>query len=264
VWKKETLVFASSLAKILSITFWTLGVVALGLWSVACAYGRTSSNWASITTMDFVRLRRDMVTRTIASRGISNKRVLDAMNAVKREEFVPTEVRPMAYEDNALPIGEGQTISQPYIVALMADGMKIQPTDKILDVGTGCGYAAAVLAHLAREVHSIERISELADSAKERLHRLGYDNITVHKGDGTLGIPKHAPFDAIAVAATGPKIPTTLVDQLVEGGRIVIPIENENGYQDLIVGIKHGGKLKLHDLGGVRFVPLIGEEGYVN
>jgi protein-L-isoaspartate(D-aspartate) O-methyltransferase len=213
--------------------------------------------------MDFARLRKEMVARTIAARGVSNARVLEAMTAVKREEFVPTHSKPMAYEDSPLPIGSGQTISQPYIVALMVEAMKIKPEDKVLEVGTGCGYAAAVLGHLAREVHSIERIPELAETASERLKRLGYNNIFVHVGDGTKGLPSEAPFNSITVAASGPKIPISLVNQLVEGGRIVIPIENQSGYQDLLVATKHGDKLKLQDLGGVRFVPLIGEEGYI-
>jgi protein-L-isoaspartate(D-aspartate) O-methyltransferase len=214
--------------------------------------------------MDFARSRAEMIARTIKARGITTPRVLEAMNAVKREDFVSPKMQYEAYEDNPLSIGSGQTISQPYIVALMADAMKLKTTDRVLDVGTGCGYAAAVLAYLAGEVHSIERIPELAESARERLRRLGYANITVHTGDGTIGLPKLAPFDAICVAAGGPRIPASLVNQLTEGGRIVIPIENEDGYQDLVVGTKHGDKVKVEGLGGVRFVPLIGEEGYLN
>jgi len=213
--------------------------------------------------MDFARLRAEMVARTIKARGIKTPRVLDAMNAVKREEFVSDRLKSAAYEDNPLPIGAGQTISQPYIVALMVDAMKITPTDRVLDIGTGCGYAAAVMGHLAHEVHSVERVPELGEAARERLGRLGYKNIEVYIGDGSLGLPEQAPFDAIAVAASGPRIPVTLVNQLVEGGRIVIPVENTMGFQDLLVGTKQGDKLKVEDLGGVRFVPLIGQEGYL-
>jgi len=217
---------------------------------------------ASRMEMDFVRMRRDMIARTIAARGVTNAHVLEAMNAVKREDFVPPDQQDQAYDDNALPIGAGQTISQPYIVALMADAMKIKATDRVLDVGTGCGYAAAVLARLAKEVHSIERIPSLARTAEDRLQRLGYRNVRVYIGDGSVGLPEHAPFDAIAVAAGSPQIPASLVNQLVEGGRIVIPLENKHGHQDLVVGVKHGSALKVKDLGGVRFVPLLGEEGF--
>ena len=219
---------------------------------------------SSLKEMDFTYLRREMVNRTIASRGVRDIRVLDAMSTVRREDFVPADRQRHAYDDSPLPIGAGQTISQPYIVALMVEAMRIKPTDRVLDVGTGCGYAAAVMAHLAKEVHSIERIPSLASSASERLHRLGYNNITVHTGDGTLGLAKYAPFEAIAVAAGSPRIPDTLISQLVEGGRIVIPVQNEEGYQDLVVGIREGNGLKVKDLGGVRFVPLIGEEGHMH
>jgi protein-L-isoaspartate(D-aspartate) O-methyltransferase len=221
-------------------------------------------NETTQSKMDFARLRAEMIARTVKARGITNPRVLEAMNAVKREDFVSHNMRTAAYEDNPLPIGSGQTISQPYIVALMADAMKIKPSDKVLDVGTGCGYAAAVLAYLAKEVHSIERIPELAETARQRLNRLGYTNVFVHTGDGTVGLPKSGPFDAICVAASGPQIPKSLLNQLSEGGRIVIPIENSSGYQDLIVGTKQGDRVKVEDLGGVRFVPLIGEEGYIS
>jgi protein-L-isoaspartate(D-aspartate) O-methyltransferase len=231
--------------------------------TTALAVQEKGSNCSSDSKMDFSRLRKEMVARTIQARGISNKRVLDAMNAVKREEFVPTHSRSLAYEDSPLPIGAGQTISQPYIVALMADAMKIKPGDRVLEVGTGCGYAAAVLGHLAKDVYTIERIEELGEAARERLKNLGYNNIHVHIGDGTVGVPSAAPFNAITVAASGPRIPKSLVSQLAEGGRIVIPIENDSGYQDLLVGTKQGDQLKVEDLGGVRFVPLIGEEGYV-
>ena len=224
--------------------------------------GKAISWSSSSSEMDFGRLRREMVSRTIAARGVKDTRVLDAMSAVRREEFVHPEDKRYAYDDNPLSIGAGQTISQPYIVALMIEAMRIKPTDKVLDIGTGCGYAAAVMAHLAREVHSIERIESLALSAKERLKHLGYHNITVHVGDGTVGLPSHAPFDAIAVAAGSPSIPESLVKQLAEGGRIVIPLENDLGHQDLVVGVRHGDDLKISDLGGVRFVPLIGEEGH--
>lgn len=203
-----------------------------------------------------------MVSRTIASRGIRDKRVLDAMLAVKREEFVPPESRSAAYDDSPLPIGAGQTISQPYIVALMAEAMRIRPTDRVLDIGTGCGYAAAVMAHLAEEVHSIERVPSLVRLAKSNLERLGYRNVTVHEGDGTLGLPTKAPFDAIAVAAGSPSIPESLVAQLTEGGRIVIPVQNVMGFQDLVVGTRQGNKVTVKNLGDVRFVPLIGAEGH--
>jgi len=212
--------------------------------------------------MDYVRLRRAMINRTIVARGIKSTRVLEAMAAVPREEFVLADQREQAYEDNPLPIGAGQTISQPYIVALTASALNIQPTDKVLDIGTGCGYAAAVLAELGKELHSVERVPSLAISARETLKRLGYSKITVHIGDGTLGLPEHAPFNAIAVAAGSPGIPESLIKQLAEGGRIVIPVEGEDGFQELILGTRQGTELTMKNLGGVRFVPLIGEEGF--
>jgi protein-L-isoaspartate(D-aspartate) O-methyltransferase len=249
------------------MSIWAISLLCWLLSGVSLAqntFDKTKEPVCDDIKMDFARARAEMIARTVKARGVTNARVLEAMNAVKREDFVPPRMQASAYDDNPLPIGSGQTISQPYIVALMAEAMKIQPTDKVLDVGTGCGYAAAVLAHLAKEVHTIERIPELAESSRERLQRLGYKNITVHSGDGTLGLPKYAPFDAICVAAGGPRIPKSLVQQLNDGGRIVIPIENEEGYQDLVVGTRRGDKMKLEGLGGVRFVPLIGEEGYLN
>lgn len=205
-----------------------------------------------------------MIARTIVRRGITNTRVLEALNNVKREEFVTPELAAHAYDDSPLDIGNGQTISQPYIVALMADALKIQPTSKVLDIGTGCGYSAAVYSRMTNEqVHTIERIPDLAQSARIRLQKLGFSNVFVHEGDGTLGLPEYAPYDAISVAAGAPTIPNSLISQLNEGGRIVIPIEND-GYQELVLGIRQGDRLKTESLGGVRFVPLLGEEGWRN
>lgn len=246
------------------IAFWTIPLVVASLCIGSSSFMAASLAADSHAMMDFAFLRREMVNRTIASRGVKDARVLEAMATVRREDFVPADKRSQAYDDNPVPIGAGQTISQPYIVALMVEAMKIKPTDRVLDVGTGCGYAAAVMAHLAQEVHSIERIPALASTASERLQRLGYKNVIVHTGDGTLGLPTHAPYDAIAVAAASPKIPDSLISQLVEGGRIVIPVQNEDGYQDLVGGIRKGDELNVRDLGGVRFVPLIGKEGHTN
>jgi protein-L-isoaspartate(D-aspartate) O-methyltransferase len=201
--------------------------------------------------------RRRMVERTIAGRGIRARRVLQAMLEVPRDLFVPSNLAAFAYEDTPLGIGEGQTISQPYIVALMCEAMEIASTDRVLEVGTGSGYAAAVLSGLATEVQSLERHPPLARAAGRRLKALGYDNVHVHCGDGTLGWPERAPYDAIAVAAGASSIPQPLLWQLSEGGRLVIPIGDESS-QTLIRIRRERGTFVSQDLGGVRFVPLIG------
>src|SRR5712691_3640679 len=173
---------------------------------------------------DYAPQCAEMIEKQLRRRGISDEAVLAAMIAVPRHEFVPRELRSRAYEDVPLPIGGGQTISQPYIVAAMTAALHLRPSDRVLEIGAGCGYQAAVLACLARDVFTIERRAELAASASARLARLGYANAHVHCGDGTLGLPEFAPFDAILVGASAPAIPAPLAAQLAQGGRMIIPI----------------------------------------
>lgn len=204
-----------------------------------------------------------MVTDQVEARGVRDERVLEAMRKVAREEFIPERLREFAYEDSPLPIAADQTISQPYIVALMVEALALEGGEKILEIGAGSGYAAAVLGEIAGQVFTIERIEELAQSAGSVLERLGYHNVSVRHGDGTLGWPEEAPFDAIVVAAGGPEVPASLKRQLRIGGRIVIPIGEDLRVQEL-VRIKRVSEeeFEQEDLADVRFVPLVGEEGW--
>lgn len=211
--------------------------------------------------LDFEELRRRMVKEQLRSRDITDERMLRAFLKVPRHEFVPPEQRLYAYEDHPLPIGMGQTISQPYMVALMTQALELKGEEKVLEIGTGSGYQAAILAELCREVHTVERFPELAERAKETLRRLGYKNVFVHTGDGTKGLPSEAPFDGIIVTAGAPSIPPPLVEQLSEGGRLVIPVGGRP-YQMLIKGTKRKGKLVKEEVCGCLFVPLVGEYGW--
>lgn len=205
--------------------------------------------------------RRRMVERQLKARGIGNPHVLAAMGEVPREGFVPDRLREFAYEDGPLPIGEDQTISQPYIVALMIEAADVSPGDRVLEVGAGSGYAAAVMSRIADEVYAIERHETLAESAQRRLLDIGYDNVAVIVGDGSLGLPDKAPFDAILVAAGGDKVPEPLKRQLAIGGRLVVPVGGET-LQDLLCVTRTGqDDWREDNLGGVRFVPLIGAHG---
>ncbi|HTG35586.1 MAG TPA: protein-L-isoaspartate(D-aspartate) O-methyltransferase [Thermoanaerobaculia bacterium] len=216
-----------------------------------------------MTALDFETLRKEMVDRQIAARDVRDERVLEALRTVPREAFVPERLAEFAYDDMPLPIGEEQTISQPFVVALMAEALEIRPGDKVLEIGAGSGYAAAVLSRLAREVWTVERHPSLAREARERMARLGYRNVHVLHGDGTLGWPEHAPYDAIVVAAGGPEVPQALLDQLAVGGRLVIPIGPDLRTQNLVrVRRRADGSVVREDLGGVRFVPLIGAQGW--
>ncbi len=188
---------------------------------------------------------------------ITDPRVLKAIARVPRAEFVPPELRDQAYSDLPLPIGHGQTISQPYVVALMTQLLRLQPEDKVLEIGTGSGYQTAILAELAREVYSVEAIKDLAEKARERLARLGYRNVHIRYGDGALGWPEHAPYDAIIVTAAPERVPPALVDQLAEGGRLVIPIGPEYSEQMLWLIEKQDGRIRTQPIAPVRFVPLI-------
>ena len=202
-----------------------------------------------------------MIEAQLRRRGITDAAVLAAMEIVPRHEFVPEELRGRAYDDVPLPIGDGQTISQPYIVAAMTAALHLQPHDRVLEVGTGCGYQAAVLSRLAKEIFTVERRPELALSASKRLARLGYANVHVHCGDGTLGLPEFAPFDAILVAAAAPAVPQPLLAQLAEGGRIILPIGDAE-HQELRLMEKRGNKFLKSTLEGCRFVPLVGYHGW--
>lgn len=202
-----------------------------------------------------------MVQSQLRDRGIHDQRVLAAIERVPRHEFVSPEFREHAYEDAPLPIGEGQTISQPYIVALMLDALHLQPQHTVLEIGTGSGYQTALLAELVARVFSIERHAALARCAKQVLTQFGYDNIVLLLGDGSQGLPAPAPYDAIVVSAAAPDIPRPLFDQLREGGRMVLPI-GQRGDQDLQLVEKATGQPIIRTLVGCRFVPLIGENGY--
>jgi protein-L-isoaspartate(D-aspartate) O-methyltransferase len=206
--------------------------------------------------------RESMVAHQLRERGIADERVLAAMARVPRELFVPPELRGRAYDDAALPIGEGQTISQPYMVARICEELELRGDERVLDVGTGSGYQAAVLAELSAEVHSIERIAALAERARAALAEAGYaDRVHVHVGDGTRGLPAHAPFAAIAVAAAAPDLPETLYDQLEMRGRLVVPIGGRWEQLLQVVVRTPEGPAALRTV-PCRFVPLLGEEGF--
>jgi protein-L-isoaspartate(D-aspartate) O-methyltransferase len=214
-----------------------------------------------LTPGDAARARADMVERQLRRRGTFDERVLEAMERVPRELFVPEDLRHLAYEDGALPIGNGQTISQPFIVATICQLLDLSADDRVLDVGTGSGYQAAVLAELAAEVVTIERVSELAEAARAALVQAGYGDVEVRVGDGSLGVPERAPFDGIAVAAAAPAIPPALYEQLVEGGRLVVPRGGRWGQQLVVVVRTQDGPLERASV-PCRFVPLVGAEGF--
>lgn len=204
-----------------------------------------------------------MIERQIAARGLDDPKLLAAFRAVPREEFVDAGHAAYAYQDSPLPIECNQTISQPYVVALTIYAARIGSGDRVLEVGAGSGYAAAVIGQIAAEVIGIERHHELAELARQRMERLGYGNVRIVEGDGTLGLPERAPFDAIVAAASGSHVPQPWIAQLKPGGRIVMPLGQPHGVQSLVKITKQAdGKLKQEDLGGVRYVPLIGVEGF--
>ncbi|MBN1593950.1 MAG: protein-L-isoaspartate(D-aspartate) O-methyltransferase [Candidatus Coatesbacteria bacterium] len=211
---------------------------------------------------DFAKLREKMVEQQIERRGIKDKSVLKAMRTVERHRFVPEAQQSSAYNDYPLPIGEGQTISQPYIVALMTQLLALDKKDTVLEVGTGSGYQAAVLAELAKEVYTIEIIEPLGKSAQIRLKDLNYDNVEVRIGDGYAGWPEHAPFDGIIVTCACPSAPKPLVEQLAEGGRMVIPIGGSLSYQMMTLFEKRDGLLHKKEISGCVFVPLLGPHGW--
>ena len=210
---------------------------------------------------DPVSSRHLMVTQQLRARDIRDDRVLEAMRVVPRERFVPELLRSRAYEDAALPIGAGQTISQPYMVAAICQALQLHGGELVLDVGTGSGYQAAVLAELADEVHTIERVPELAEGARRALAEAGYERVHVHVGDGTLGVPEEAPFDAIAVAAAAPAIPESLYEQLAPFGRLVLPVGSRRGQELQLVVRSPEGPATIRSV-PCRFVPLLGAEGF--
>lgn len=209
----------------------------------------------------YERERLRMVDEQIARRGLQDPRLLSAMRTVPRHRFVPPDELDWAYSDGPLPIGHGQTISQPYIVALMTDRLHLAPTARVLEVGTGSGYQAAILGKMAAEVHTIEVIPELARRAEAILGELGFAHVHVHVGDGSLGWPEAAPYDGILVAAAAPDVPPPLLDQLAEGGRLVLPV-GSRGFQELQVWERRGGALHCERGIPVAFVPLRGEHGW--
>lgn len=209
----------------------------------------------------YADLRAAMVEKQIRGRGIREERVLNAMGSVPRHEFVPPQWRTRAYADEPLPIGGGQTISQPYIVAAMIAALQLVGNERVLEIGTGCGYQAAVLGSLAKEIYTVECRPELARSAAERLQGLGFANVHVHCGDGTMGLPEFAPYDAIIVAAAAPSVPEPLSQQLADGGRMIAPVGSEN-HQILLFVRKAGTRLDLEQREPCRFVPLLGRHGW--
>lgn len=210
---------------------------------------------------EYDRARERMVQSQIEARGIKDPRVLDAMRQVPRHLFVPVDMRGSAYRDSPLPIGEGQTISQPYIVALMTEMLELSGEERVLEIGTGSGYQSAILSLLAREVYTVERLPNLAQRAEEVLRQLGYTNVHIRVGDGTLGWPEHAPYEAIIVTAASPEVPAPLLDQLADGGRLVAPV-GPRWNQTLVRVRREGDRFRRERLTAVAFVPLVGKHGW--
>ena len=211
--------------------------------------------------IDYTETRRRMVKEQIEARGVNDQRVLKAMEKVPRHLFVPGALLDQAYDDTPLTIGHKQTISQPYTVAFMTEALELKGNERVLEVGAGSGYQTAVLAELAKEVFSVERIPELAEQARQRLQEMGYKNVRIIVGDGTLGLKANEPFDAIIVTASGPELPTPFIEQLAEGGRLVIPVGERSSQNMYRVRKQHGEVIKDY-LGPFRFVELVGKFGY--
>lgn len=233
-------------------------VLVIGLFLiVGCGSDLTEVKEEFSEETKFTKARREMIETQIKARGIKDERLLKAMFKVERHLFVPNHIQNLSYSDSPLPIGEGQTISQPYIVALMTELLKLDGDEKVLEIGTGSGYQAAILAELAKEVYTIEILEPLAKRAEKLLKDLGYENITVKCGDGYIGWKEYAPFDGIIVTCAPPHIPQPLIEQLAEGGRMVIPVGTL--WQELKLLEKVNGKIKTTSIIPVRFVPMTGE-----
>jgi len=226
---------------------------------IAAAFAAASCGPKAAPVSDFTGERYQMVQEQLKARGVSDQRVLAAMKKVRRDEFVPANVKASSYTDQPLPIGYSQTISQPYIVAFMTEQVHPSPTDRVLEIGTGSGYQAAILAELAAEVYTIEIIEPLAKTAEATLQCLGYKNVHVKAGDGYKGWPEYAPFDAVIVTCAPDHVPQPLIDQMKEGGRMIIPVGGGLGYQQLYLLEKKNGKLQRRAVSPVRFVPMTGE-----
>jgi len=231
----------------------------LSPWLVVAAVAATGCHHKTVSTSEFAAERQKMVQEQLKPRGIHDDRVLAALAKVPREAFVPENMRAQSYADSALPIGQDQTISQPFIVAYMTEQLRLQPTDRVLEIGTGSGYQAAVLAELAKEVYTIEIVEPLAKEASARLARLDYNNAHVKIGDGYQGWPEVAPFDAIIVTCAPDKVPQPLAQQLKEGGRMIIPVGSGMMDQQLYLLEKKDGELAQRAILPVRFVPMAGE-----
>jgi len=241
------------------------GLRAVGLDEVArdLHAPRTEREMPLPRTRDFREEREQMVETQLAARGIMEPWVLHAMRTVPREGFIPASLQASAYDDGPLPIGEGQTISQPYVVAVMTQAVQPRPGNRALEIGTGSGYAAAVLATIVSEVYTVERLGQLAEGAQRHLAALGYRNVHVLHGDGTLGWPEHAPYDAIIVTAGGPFVPPALLEQLAIGGRLIMPVGSARLFQRLVrVTRTAADNYEREDLEEVAFVPLIGKQGW--
>ena len=230
----------------------------IGLW-ILPLFILPTLNCSKNNNDPFQRAKEEMILH-FRWRKVTNEKVLGVMKKVPREEFIPENLRNRAYDDTPLPIGEGQTISQPYIVAFMTQALQLKPTDKVLEIGTGSGYQAAISSELAQEVYTIEIVPELAKSAEERLQKLGYKNIHVKAGDGYLGWPEAAPFNAIILTASPPKVPKPLQEQLAEGGLLIVPLGSDERFQELVLYTKRNGKfLESERLLPVAFVPMTGK-----
>jgi len=222
-----------------------------------CAVLIPVMNCSADSPQDFTAARHRMVERQIEARGVRDTRVLEAMRKVPRHRFVPESYISMAYADFPLAIGEGQTISQPYIVAFMTEALSLKPEDRVLEIGTGSGYQAAVLAEIVKEVYTIEIIPSLGKKAEKLLKELGYDNVHVKIGDGYKGWPEKAPFDAVIVTCAPEAVPQALIEQLGEGGRMIIPVGKAGAVQELVRGVKVNGELRTQEVLPVRFVPMV-------
>lgn len=228
-------------------------LVLLALASGGCAEERKTD----VTEKDFAALRNRMVSEQIAARDIKDEKTLQVMRKVPRHKFVPESIRHLSYVDSPLPIGEGQTISQPYIVAFMTEALELKPQDRVLEIGTGSGYQAAILAEISKEVYTIEILPGLGRRAEETLTGMGYTNAFVRIGDGYKGWPEKAPFDAIIVTCAPEEIPPALAEELKEGGRMIIPVGEEDSVQRLVRVVKEKGTLKKTNVLDVRFVPMV-------